>query len=142
MDNTAISIADTLPIERLAPRKRGAHVRLLTADHLDGRTRASKRAKAVARELERAAGPGLTTALRQAIAHAALLRVVAEDLAARRLMGEPIDLNELVKTQSEARRAIRDLKLRPSPPSTVLFSPLLDRARRDAAATPESQSEG
>src|ERR1700730_15252186 len=51
--------------------KRSPKARLLTAGHLDGRTRAAKRARAVAAELEAGFGNEITERQRQDIGRAA-----------------------------------------------------------------------
>jgi hypothetical protein len=87
--------------------KRSPKARLLTAGHLDGRTRASKRARAIAAELQVGFGDEITKVQRQAIERAAVLSVLAEDLVMRRLAGQPISLDELLRVEGVAKRAIR-----------------------------------
>jgi hypothetical protein len=87
--------------------KRSPKARLLTAGHLDGRTRASKRARAIAAELEAGFGDEITKVQRQAIERAAVLSVLAEDLVVRRLAGQPVSLDELLRVEGVAKRAIR-----------------------------------
>jgi hypothetical protein len=86
--------------------KRSPKARLLTAGHLDGRTRASKRARAIAAELEAGFGDEITKVQRQAIERAAVLSVLAEDLVMRRLAGQPVSLDELLRVEGVAKRAI------------------------------------
>jgi hypothetical protein len=86
--------------------KRSPKARLLTAGHLDGRTRASKRARAIAAELEAGFGDEITKVQRQAIERAAVLSVIAEDLVMRRLAGQPVSLDELLRVEGVAKRAV------------------------------------
>jgi hypothetical protein len=87
--------------------KRSRKVRLLTAGHLDGRTRASKRARAIAAELTAGFGDEITTRQRQDVERAAGMAVLAEDLVMRRLAGQPVSLDELLRVEGVAKRAIR-----------------------------------
>jgi hypothetical protein len=87
--------------------KRSPKARLLTAGHLDGRTRAAKRARAVAAELELGFRGETTAVQRQAIGRAAVLCALAEDLGARRLAGQPVSLDDLLRVEGVAKRAIR-----------------------------------
>jgi hypothetical protein len=87
--------------------KRSRKARLMTVAHLDRRTRASKRAREVAVELEQGFGTEITKRQRQDIGQAAVLCAIAEDLAARRLAGQLVSLDELLRTQGVAKRAIR-----------------------------------
>jgi hypothetical protein len=90
------------PAAKLNPK-----ARLLTAGHLDGRTRASKRARAIAAELEAGFGAAITGVQRQAVQRAAVLSVLAEDLVMRRLAGQPVSLDDLLRVEGVAKRAIR-----------------------------------
>jgi hypothetical protein len=88
--------------------KRSRKARLMTVAHLDGRTRASKRARALAAEL--ACGwDGITEKQRQDIGRAAVMCTIAEDLAARRLSGQAISMDELLRAEGVARRVVRDI---------------------------------
>jgi hypothetical protein len=86
--------------------KRSPKARLLTVGHLDFRTRAAKRARAIAAELELGFGGETTAVQKQAIGRAAVLCALAEDLGARRLAGQPVSLDELLRTEAVAKRAI------------------------------------
>jgi hypothetical protein len=133
-----IDMADMAP-NAAAKRSR----RLLTAEHLDGRTRGGKRARALAAELARG-WDGITSVQRQAVERAAMLTVLAEDLLARRLAGQPIPFDELLRTEACAKRAIRAvLAERPALPAPPRFSPmkvLREEAARKAQGT-EAQRE-
>jgi hypothetical protein len=87
--------------------KRSSKARLMTVAHLDRRTRASKRAREVAAELEQGFGAEITKTQRQDIGRAAVLCAIAEDLGARRLAGQPVSLDELLRVEGVAKRAIR-----------------------------------
>ena len=87
--------------------KRSPKARPMTAGHLDGRTRAAKRARAIAAELEAGFGDEITERQRQDIGRAAVLSAIAEDLVMRRLAGQPISLDELLRVEGVAKRAIR-----------------------------------
>ena len=113
--------------------KRGR--RLLTAGHLDRRTRGVKRARAIAAELERD-WDGITPVQRQAIGRAAMLCAIAEDAVARRLSGEPIPIGDVLRAEGVAKRAVRAvLAEHPVPPTRARGLGLgLQRARERWAA--------
>jgi hypothetical protein len=113
--------------------KRSRKTRLWTAQHVDGRTRGSKRARAIARELESAFGVGITAVQRQSIARASMLTALAEDLLARRLAGQPVSLDELLRAEGCAKRAIRAVLAEcPEKPPAPRFSPM--KVLREEAA--------
>ena len=87
--------------------KRSRKARLLTVGHLDRRTRAAKRARAIAAELELGFRGETTAVQKQAIGRAAVLCALAEDLGARRLAGQPIPFDHLLRAEGVARRAVR-----------------------------------
>ena len=86
-------------------KRRSSKARLF--GHIDGRTRAGKRARAIAAELEAGFGGEATAVQRQSIGRAAVLCALAEDLGARRLAGQPVSLDELLRVEGVAKRAIR-----------------------------------
>jgi hypothetical protein len=86
--------------------KRSPKARPMTAGHLDGRTRAAKRARSLAAELARG-WDGITEAQQQRIERAVGWSVIAEDLVMRRLAGEPVSLDEVLRAEGVAKRAIR-----------------------------------
>jgi hypothetical protein len=100
--------------------------RLLTLGHLDGRTRAKKRARELFAAFEAelsAGGRDLSVKQRLDIEAAAVLCAIAEDKSARSLAGEPIAVADLVKLNNAAARAVRALslpKLKPRPPGPTL----------------------
>jgi hypothetical protein len=67
----------------------------------------------VAAELKAALGEVTNPMMVAAIRRAAELSVIAADLRARRLRGEPVDIGELVKAENAARRAVADLGIKP-----------------------------
>jgi hypothetical protein len=90
--------------------------RLLTLGHLDRRTRASRRAAVLAQALAAEIGCPITDSLRIRIETAAALSVIAEDAQTRRLAGDSsVSLDDLVRAVSAARRALRDIGIRPNP---------------------------
>jgi hypothetical protein len=85
---------------------------LVTLDHLDGRTIASKRARDLAAAYEAALGPGITETQRQAARTAGMLVAMAEDATARRLAGDTaISIDDVVRAQGCADRAVKRLGL-------------------------------
>jgi hypothetical protein len=89
--------------------------RLLTLGHLDRRTRASRRAAALAEAFAAEIGGQITDSLRIRIETAAALSVIAEDAQTRRLAGDSsISLDDLVRAVSAARRALRDIGIKPN----------------------------
>jgi hypothetical protein len=112
--------------------KRSRKARLMTAAHLDRRTRGGKRARKLAAELARG-WDGITPVQRHAIERAAMWCAIAEDLAARRLAGQLIPLDDVLRAEGVAKRAVKAvLAERPEPPVPPRFSPM--RALREEAA--------
>src|SRR5260221_3763158 len=104
--------------------KRSRKTRLWTAQHLDGRTRGAKRARGLAAELARG-WVGITPVQRQMLDRAAMLTALSEDLLARRLAGQPVSVDELLRAEGCAKRANRAvLAERPEPPPAPRFSPM------------------
>jgi hypothetical protein len=90
----------------------------MTAAHLDRRTRGGKRARKLAAELARGFGTGITEVQRRACEQAGMLAALAEDLAARRLAGQPVPFDELLRAEGCAKRAIRTVLAEcPAPPA-------------------------
>src|SRR5262249_45133274 len=78
--------------------------RILTLGHLDRRTRASRRAAALAVAFAAEIGSEITDSLRVRIETAAALCVIAEDAQTRRLGGDSsVSLDDLVRAVSAAR---------------------------------------
>src|SRR5258705_14017699 len=111
------------------PARKGT---LWTAQHIDRRTRGSKRARSIAAELARG-WDGIPTVQQQAVERAGMLCAIAEDLLARRLAGQPVSLDETLRAEGCAKRAIRAvLAARPKPPAPPRFSPM--KVLREEAA--------
>lgn len=111
--------------------------RLHTLESLDGRTRASQRARAIMRSFAADLGGKLSAGQLLAVRRAAMLSALAEDATARQLAGEMVDLDLLVRISNLARRAVLDLHLpkvdkRNEGPS--LAEHLAMRAREKAAS--------
>ena len=94
-----------------------AKLRLRTIHHLDGRTRAARRARTVARELLAGFEPDLVTpAMRQAAERAGMFTAISEDMASRKLAGLSVCGDELFRAEGCARRAVKAvLAMKPEP---------------------------
>ena len=104
--------AGMAPVLRATPPSK---VRILTLGHLDRRTCASRRAAALAEAFAAEIGGQITHSLRICIETAAALSVIAEDAQTRRLAGDSsVSLDEVVRAVSAARRALRDIGIRPN----------------------------
>lgn len=102
---------------------------LFTVRHLDGRSLAFRRARAIATELAAGFGVEITKVQRQTVERAAVLCAIAEDLATRRLAGQPVPMDELLRAEGVARRAVRAIVAeRPPQPRGLLRA----RARWEA----------
>jgi hypothetical protein len=99
----------TVEIASGAVRVRSRKVRLRTLDHLDGRTKAAQRAKALARTFTAALGDDLSAMQIEAVRAAAIAVAIAEDAQARRLAGEPIPLDEVLRSGRYARLMVKAL---------------------------------
>ena len=114
--------------------------RLLTVRHLDGRTRARKRADKLVALFEREAGGTITPTMRIAIERAAALVVLSEDVSARRLSGDMrISVDDVVRIDHAAERALRRIGIGPKlaekrPPKTLAEYVAEKRAREGAAS--------
>jgi hypothetical protein len=107
--------ADSNAIERRSdadrPNKPASNgkLRLMTLHDLDGRTLASRRAKELITTIEDDLGGDLTVSQRQLVQHAAILGAMIESLAARWLLGEPIDQNTYAMLINAQRRVLAAL---------------------------------
>jgi hypothetical protein len=102
-------------------RKRGLRPKphLRTLESLDGRTVGARRAHELAAGFEAEVGGNVTASQRAAIERAACLLAVAEDVRARRLAGESsVSLEDLVRIDNAAMRAVKALGLKPGAPPT------------------------
>jgi hypothetical protein len=107
--------ADAVAIPPISSTDPQPKARLLTLGHLDRRTRASRRAAALAEGFAAEIGGQITDSLRIRIETAAALSVIAEDAQTRRLAGDSsISLDDLGRAVSAARRALRDIGIRPN----------------------------
>jgi Tripartite tricarboxylate transporter family receptor len=98
--------------------RRGPKMRPLTLGHLDRRTRASRRARELAAFFTAELGGELAAGQRLAVERAAVLVTISQDAEARRLRGDAVPLDDIVRTARLARMAVRDLglDLRPRQP--------------------------
>ncbi len=85
---------------------------------LDYRSRKGRRVRQLAAAYKQALGGVLSPVQEAGVIRAAMLTAVAEDLQARRLAGEPIAIDDLVRADSTARRAVRDLNIKPGAGAT------------------------
>jgi hypothetical protein len=102
-----------IPFDGAVIGPRHGNVRLRTLRHLDGRTRAAKRARALVRYFENALGGDMALPIgtKIMVETAAVLAAIAQDTQARRLAGEPIPLDEVIRASRCARLALKDLGL-------------------------------
>ncbi len=131
--------AAAMEAEPPANTKRVAHgnVRLKTLDHLDGRTLAARRANELAEAFEAELGV-VSGTQRLAVRRAAMLTAIAEDLAARQLAGEAIDLDQLIRASNAARRAVLDLGIKPGKRERKPGAALAAHLARNHAAEPST----
>ena len=140
------SVADSTPI-RPRSHSRLGRLKLKTVADLDGRTRAARRARAVVAELVKALGgpDAVSPGQRQACERAGMLTAIAEDLAARQLAGLPVCLDEVLRADGAARRAVKAaLASKAEPTPTERPGLALARARwaeQDAAKTQQKDSD-
>jgi hypothetical protein len=81
---------------------------------------------------------GITPVQRQMLDRAAMLTALSEDLLARRLAGQPISFDELLRSEGCAKRALKAvLAERPEPPAPPRFSPM--KVLREAEAARKAQ---
>jgi hypothetical protein len=115
--------------------KRGPKVRLIGLRHLDNRTRASRRARKLAAALEAEIGGDLSEGDKLAVERAAVLATIAQDAEARRLRGESVPLDDIVRTSRLARLALADvrkLRKRPARQPSALDALLPEHGSDDA----------
>lgn len=106
--------ADAARVDPVSGIEAQPKARLLTLGHLDRRTRASRRAAALAEAFAAEIGGQISESLRIRIETAAALSVIAGDAQTRRLAGDSsVSLDDLVRAVSAARRALRDIGIRP-----------------------------
>jgi hypothetical protein len=117
METVENSPADRPAAAQLKPATARQVARLKLGLHrLDGRSSIAIRARQLIAELEGHICGEITPLRRQSIERAALMSVLAADLAARRLNGEAIPLDAVLKAEGVAKRAVKAvLAERPSP---------------------------
>lgn len=132
-------LANNAEILAGSPPSREGKVRFLTLQGLDGRTVAAKRARELAQCFEAELGGALTATQRVAVERAAPLTAIAEDAKARRLSGDmAITLEDVVRTDNAARRAVKELGL--GTKSASATPPPSLSAWAQAPAPPEAQA--
>jgi hypothetical protein len=110
-----------------------AKTRLLTVESLDGRTIAARRARELAAAFQVELGGTVSATQRFAIGRAAALVALAEDAKARRLAGDDgVSLNDIVRLDGAAARAVKGLGIKPAPKRKLTLGQHL--AARQAAA--------
>jgi hypothetical protein len=104
--------------------------------NLDFRTKKGRRVRHLVSAFKQALGGNLSPVQEAAVIRAAMLTAVAEDLQARRLRGEAIAIDDLVRADSTARRAVRDLNIKPGagPPRETIRERLIREAQERARA--------
>ena len=108
--------ADNVPVPNRNPNahfaKGGKH-RLLTLEHLDGRTRAAQRARELiaAIELDLGGASNLSTGERQLVQRAACLGAYVESCEVNWLGGAAVDLDEYLSAINAQRRVLATLGL-------------------------------
>ena len=126
-------------------RARGS-VRLMTIEHLDGRTRAAHHVRLLRDNLESdlSGGADLTTGQRQLIQRAAVLGALIEHTEAKWSIGEPIEINEYLAAINAQRRVLATLGLerRSRDVSPSLPSYLAGMARRDSETATGKSDDG
>lgn len=117
--------------------------RLLTLDHLDGRTLAARRARELIESIETDLGGGdrITEGQRQLIQRAAVLGTCIESCEARWLAGEPVEMAEYLAAVNAQRRVLVTLGLerraRDVTPSLSEYMATRAAEKTDAGSDPE-----
>jgi len=130
---------DTTRIRLRSGAEPRSKARILTLGHLDRRTRASRRAAVLAQAFAAEIGGQITDSLRIRIETAAALSVIAEDAQTRRLAGDSsVSLDDLVRAVSAARRALRDIGIKPNAKREQLGPTLAEyiASKRTSAGAP------
>jgi hypothetical protein len=93
---------------RVAARKSGGKLKLVTLDALDGRTFAVKRAKRLVAEISADLGGDdqLTAGARELVQHAAILGSMIESAETEWLSGKPVDVPNLLSAINAQRRTL------------------------------------
>jgi hypothetical protein len=114
-------------------------LRLATVRDLDGRTRASRRARELAAGFERDFGGDMSSGRRLAIERAAAMVALAEDAQTRRLAGDQsVSLEDVVRIDNAAARAVKAIGIKPGKPAGPTLAEHLAKraAERDQKAPP------
>jgi len=122
------------------PLRPAQKIQLLTIDDLDGRTRAAKHARDLARRLlDDLGGPlHVSAAQSELIQRAAAVGALVADIEARALSGQPFDATELNALAEHQRRALDRLGLHRSPRALPRpTEPQLDLSKLSPAALAE-----
>jgi hypothetical protein len=141
-------VADSLPPgcqrsvgSRRVRRLVASPTTLFTVRHLDGRSLAYRRARAIAAELAAGFGAEITKVQLQAVERAAVLCAIAEDLATRRLAGQPVPMDEVLRAEGVARRAVRAIIAeRPAKPAAARVLELRRQRWEEAAEAKAAQA--
>lgn len=107
--------------------------RLRTLDDLDGRTRASKKARELVSALQSDLGGDLSAAQRELVQRAAILGAIIEDAETSWLARSPVDLSLLGTLADRQRRLLETLGLRRVPRDVTPDVDSYLRQKREAA---------
>jgi hypothetical protein len=117
-DNEVFSMLQSSADTNAMPPRRKGKTRPLTLSHLDARTRAVKRAHSLIALWTKMLGADVSAHVSMLMTHAAAATVIAEDLQARVLSGDPsVSVEQLTKASNIAGRAVRALRLPEAKPS-------------------------
>jgi hypothetical protein len=96
------------PSTRVAARKSGGKLKLVTLDALDGRTFAVKKAKKLVADISADLGGDdqLTAGARELVQHAAILGSMIESAETEWLSGKPVDIPNLLSSINAQRRTL------------------------------------
>ena len=99
---------DTTEMPVRNPSKAGGKLRVMTLAHLDGRTLAAKRARALVDAIEADLGgaANLSEGARQLVQRAAVLGTFIESCEAQWLAGQPVELADYLAAVNNQRRVL------------------------------------
>jgi hypothetical protein len=112
-------------------RRRQSRYRL--AGEIDRRTRGGRRATELMQQFESELGNDITPGQRLAVSRAAVLVAVAEDARLRRLAGEAVPLDDVVRCDRLAAQAVRALGIKLTAPAKAAPSLAQIIAEHEAA---------
>jgi len=131
--NAADSLPDPTTVERFEPEtRRSRSARLLTLDHLDGRTLAVRRVRELEGALIADLGGDPSAAQRALVRRASVLSAVLEDREARWASGEGLDLEGYNAGTNALRRLLATLGLERRARPTEDWREWIDRRAREA----------